>query len=406
MSIFPQFEQDLYRAAERVLTEGAPRPADVARRTAHAPRTPTDAPPTPTEAPPTPIGVPPTPRRRGRGAPRWLRSGTRAAGAWLPVGVATLIAIAIAVVAVGTLRHSGHEHQTAAPRPAHRTGASSVARERTRLVSSLAVLRAPQDPAQVDRPLVREYLHSPMGGWIPPAARRAVTRRTAGAPRILAFLGYPRPDIALLRTLSLPQIHAHVLLTPASYRPLRRSRTRAEGISLLLSIPSPGTPSNDGTSTSPISVSSFLAHGLMLFVGEPHGNSGPGALLVPDGVARVALGPARPKLSQTPDHVPPAALAAAIAGATATVPTATVHDNLAAFTLPVITIHSPRSYSFEPAISVSAPITWYAADGSVIRHTTTTISVFVKIDGGRQLPKPPFCRHLPRPARLPAACRR
>jgi hypothetical protein len=115
----------------------------------------------------------------------------------------------------------------------------------------------------------------------------------------------------------------------------------------------------------------------------------------------VTFGPAKPLPFQTPYRVNPKA----VAEATATVhATAIVHDNIAAFNLKVPTIVSPHAYSITPAINATTPTTWYAANGSVIRHTTTTIFVLVNVVG-RPRPLPPICRRVPR-LRNSSICKR
>jgi hypothetical protein len=124
-------------------------------------------------------------------------------------------------------------------------------------------------------------------------------------------------------------------------------------------------------------VSSFLAHGPSVFFGA-HDDGNPGVLLVPDGVARVTLGPAQPLPFETPHGVNPNELSNVIASVNAT---ATVHDNIAAFDIRIPAISSPQASSGLYGISSTAPTTWYAAGGAIIRRTTTEVDLLVRIRG-------------------------
>lgn len=330
MSILPQLEQDLGRAAEDRLR------ADVT------------------------------------GSRSRFRSRVRVVVAGLPVVLSVLVAVVIAIIAVSSF---GHDHGAVQP-----AGPKNATSARAELIHAIAVLRQPQIQADRDAQLEQQIFQ--VG---PPAA---YARTHPQARERLAREGYPEPDRALLRVVAVPSLHAHVLIAPTTYRPVSGARRRSEGINLLVV-----SPGNDGTGTGPrpATVRSFLAHGLSLFFGMGS-KTNPGVLLVPDGVARVTFGPARPRSFQTPYRVNPRA----IAGATASVyATSIVHNNIAAFSLKVPTIVSPDAFSSTPAITATAPTTWYAANGRVIRRTTTQIYVTVNVIG-RPRPLPPICKHVPR----------
>lgn len=322
-------------------------------------------------------------RLRDTGTPvrQRVRSRVRVTAVRLPVALSVLVALGIAVIAISSLRH-GHDAI-----PSARGGSGSSPRRehtyspRAELVGTIAALRHPQSPA--DRSTELDQMALRTG---PPAA---YVRTHAQARERLAREGYPKPDQALFRTISVPSLHALVLIAPTTYQPSTTSPRRTEGINLLVA-----SPGNDGAGTGPrpSTVRSFLAHGINIFFGMS-ARSNPGVMLVPDGVARVTLGPARPQRFQTPYHVS----AKAVSRATATVDaSAVVHDNIAAFDLEVPRIVSPKAYSFTPAIAATSPMTWYAADGRVIRRTTAQIYVLVDIVGGPSLAAL-RCRHLPHP---------
>jgi hypothetical protein len=300
-----------------------------------------------------------------------VRRRVRVGVARLSVALSALVAVVIAIIAVSSLSHHHGASQSAGP-----TQATSP---RAQLLHAIAVLREPQVAAEQDPSLERGLLQEFLTPRLLPHAISILAARS----------GYPAPDRALLRVVSVPSLRAHVLIAPTTYRPVKGSRRRSEGINL--EVVSPG---NEGTGTGPrpATVGSVLTHGLSVFFGTGAG-SNPGVLLVPDGVARVTFGPARPLSFQTPYRVNPRAVAAATASVYAT---SAVHHNIAAFSLKIPTIASPKAYSNTPAIAATAPTTWYASDGRVIRRTTTQIDVIINVIG-RPRPLPPICKHVPRP---------
>jgi hypothetical protein len=311
--------------------------------------------------------------------PRWRRAHRGTQRMISAVSVAISVGVVVLVVAVVILAGGGHSTNQAA-------NSTRPTSPRAELIRALAVVRNPQISADRDRSLERGL---------------GLLFLTPTRPRLkfLARYGSPKPDRPLLREVTVPSLRAHVLIAPTTYRPVRSSRRRSEGINLYLM-----SPGNNGTGTgpNPAAVRSFLTHGLSLFVVEEGSKANPGVVLVPDGVARVAFGPATPRPSQTPYRVNPAAIARATAMVHVT---STVHDNIAAFNLTVPTIVSPKAFSGTSAIAATTPTTWYAANGTVIRRTTTQISVSVNIIGLPR-PLPPFCKHFPRRARRQGICKR
>jgi hypothetical protein len=298
-----------------------------------------------------------------------FRRGVRVGVAHLPVALSAVVAVVIAVIAVSSL---SHHHGAVGP-----AGPTQATSPRAELIQALSILREPQIPANRDPRLERGLEPEFLTPTLPPHAKTILEARS----------GYPQPERPLLRVVTVPSLRARVLIAPTTYRPVDGSRRRSEGINLVVV-----SPGNDGTGPRPATVRSFLAHGLNIFFGTGS-KTNPGVLLVPDGVTRVTFGPARPLPFQTPYRVNPRA----IAGATASVyATSIVHDNIAAFSLKIPTIVSPQAYSNTPAIAATAPTTWYAANGSVVRRTTTQIYVIVNIIG-RPRPLPPICKRVPRP---------
>lgn len=218
MSILPQLERDLGRAADERL------------------------------------------RANAAGSRPHSRSRVRVAAAALPVVVSVLVAVVIAVIAIGSFRHRHGSIQPAGPKTS----------PRAELIRAVAVLRAPQIPADRDSRLEQQLFQ--MG---PPAA---YLRTHPQARKRLAREGYPAPDRALLRVVTVPSLHAHVLIAPTIYQPSPASSRRTEGLNLLVQ-----SPGNLGTGTGPrpITVGSFLAHGLNIFFGMGT-KTNPGVLLVPD----------------------------------------------------------------------------------------------------------------------------
>jgi hypothetical protein len=290
----------------------------------------------------------------------------------LAVALPALVAAVVAVAALGLFARQ------------HSAPASASRSPRAQLLQSLAVLRLAQVPADRDPELIKTYA-------FPITARARYGRRS-----VLRRLGYPRLDTGLLRIVRIASLRARVLIAPTTYRPSATSRRRVEGISVALQ-----SPGNDmtGTGPRPTSVSGFEAHGLAIGFGAPDGTSLT-VLLVPDGVARVVIGPPRPLRFQAPEGVGAAKLARAIARVTGS---AIVRDNLGAFRFALPTLATSSALSGFYGITTMAPATWYAADGSVLRHTTTELDLLIRV-----IDRTPDARlrKLCGPRALPRDCKR
>jgi hypothetical protein len=317
MTILPQLEKDLRQAARAQLPAGdAPshgldrHDRGAGSRAAHRPRI------------------------RGR------------FGATAAAALSVAVVVVVAGIALTVLKH-GRGSVSTATVPA---GAAS----RRELIDTLGILRTPQTKAE------REIRH--VGGLIgipefPFSRHRPLP--TALRDR-LAMEGYPRVDLPLVRVVSAAYDQT-VRIVPITYRPSPRSRRRAEGLGIALEV-----PGSLDEGLTPQSVSALRSHGLNLFTYARHANVG--VILVPDGVAKVTLGPFRAQLETVEPNPAP-------------VPTTTakVRDNIAAFRLPVPSIpawagitaaHRPRMSS----AGAFAHMTWLDANGNVIKRATILVA--------------------------------
>jgi hypothetical protein len=246
MTILPQLEQDLSNAANERL------PASLAAD-AHQP------------------------------APsRSVRARCRVPAATVPIILSVVSAAAVAVIALVSLHH-----------PAKDDGSSTSSGHvppRTELIATLGPLRRLQTPADLDPALLELYLpelgssrsHVPAARYIPLAAPE----------RELQRWGHPALDRSLLRVVNLPAWRAKILIAPMSFQASTTSKQRTEGLNLALKYPGAGLT---GTGPLPATTSTFVVHGLSVFI-HAQNETNRGAVLVPDGIARVKLGPFQPAL--------------------------------------------------------------------------------------------------------------
>jgi hypothetical protein len=275
----------------------------------------------------------------------------------LPIVLAIAVTVIVAGVALTQL-HGGRQSPPAA-------SPTSGAGPRQQLIDMLGILRRPQTKADLDSQLLPGVLQ------LSAIATQRHRHQPGGLEHRLAQLGNLKLDRPLMRVVAIPAWHAKVGIEPETWQPSPTSRLRSEGVDLELWIGSrPTIPpsSNSGTGPPPTSVEAFRTHGLAL-ADKPNGHDRLyGAVLVPDGVARITLHPIR--LNRVPVNIDPRQFGTA---------TATVHDNIASFQLPIPTATSPRSLSGELATSAVAQATWLAANGTVIRRTTTELNVVIRI---------------------------
>jgi hypothetical protein len=292
-----------------------------------------------------------------------------------PVWVSTGVAVAVVLVAVAVLSH-GHT-PSARPRPAPASPAVSAAP----LTSILGVLRRPQTEA--DRQT-----------WIPGFFNTFASAgcRSASTP----FQCTLRLDRPLVREVSVRGSGYRVGLLPYT------SRGRVAGVAVTLRGPGvnylAAGPWSDST-TIPPGLSALRTHGLMLSTYVSDGVNR-GVIVVPDGVARVVIGPVR-----LTDR--------SVTGRLAPTPgvTANVHDNVALFQLNGLTVRQLELRT--PALSryftqgsgqpcrltfavyrlpAASHMVWLAPDGEVVNHALIQFPVYV----GTHHPPPGSVRLDPR----------
>lgn len=357
MTILPQLEDDLFNAAKRRLP-----------------------------APGTPDGTRGRPRRSDT-AGGWsgVRGRLATTARTVPVLLAIVVTVIIAAFAL-TLSHRGHR-----PRPV--TPTTSVQDTRQQLIHLLGVLRRPQTKGDLDPELDPGFLGI---ASIPGQFARRHQHPPPGLERRLTRLGDPKLDQPLVRVVEIPAWGAKVGIEPATWQPSPSSPQRSEGLELELWIGSKPTipPSSDGgTGARPTSIDTLRTHGLALTDKVLGTKLLDGVLLVPDSVAKITLHVTR--VIRSPVKIDPSQFGTA---------TATVHENIATFQLAIPAVSpkaaGPNTVSGMFGTSAVAQTTWFDASGNVIRHTTTSLDVLIKVLGKRGLAGPP--RGAPR--RQPCVC--
>lgn len=279
---------------------------------------------------------------------------------WVPGlgGVITMIAVLAAVV-IGAAAIALLGRARSMSRPA--AGPTRSLSSRQQLVQALGVLRAPQTTAAHDPRLVEPVL-SRAGGF---------ARRHKSVPpfwkRLLAASGNPIADRSLIRVVPLPGLSAELGVVPVSYQPSAKSSRRAEG--LYVTLLGSGVDGDTGSSGMPTSLSSLRSHGLAIFNDAPNGSSA-GAIVVPDGVTEIQLGPYR--LVNPPVPVKSTDIASA---------TARVNENVAAFDISVPTVTNRKAASGFYTVPAVAQTTWFATNGTIVRRTTTALDLVVRLRG-------------------------
>lgn len=286
----------------------------------------------------------PRPRRR---FPAWFR----ASGAALPIIISALVVVAVGAVALTAFRHG-----RSSSNPATRTVQSSPSRQE--LIGLLGVLRRPQTSGDYEADLV------PMFFAMQQTASHE--RHPDAADRPLLPYHDTKLDRPLARTVDIPAWHAKVQIAPFSWQPSLASPRRTEGLALAIGGPDPATGVWGSTTVPPATVDTIRDHGfaLMASYATRPGVVMQGVIVVPDGVAKVRLGPFRL-------NTPPAA------ARTVRLPSVTfpVRENIAAIQLKVPTVHStgiknPLGWD----TTGTAQDTWYDASGKVIARTTTYLN--------------------------------
>lgn len=293
----------------------------------------------------------------------------------LIVAVGVLVPVLIVAAVVGLL--SGSNRSVAPPMsssgvapPTSSSGANASAGTRQQLLRTLGVLRRPPDAAS--RLAISCVKSSPKPGSAAFRACRTSAISLAfvpvpGAPRFGASSGV-RLDTSLIRVVPVPRSGDTVALVPATAPASPRSLRRAEGLDIFIAF-------HDGAASpgpAPTSVTELRTHGLAVSGSNatPTMRSVFGAIVVPDGVARVTLQPIR--LISPPAPVDPRRFATS---------TTLVHNNIAAYRFTVPHVHDPRQKSLVYAVTVVARETWSDRHGTVIAQTTTQLQLWLKVRG-------------------------
>jgi hypothetical protein len=313
MTILPQLERDLYNTAEKRLRApgGGTQDPDASST-----------------------------RRRRRSA--W----SRATGIAVPV-IGVLVAVAVAAVAL-TAGSPGHGPTS----PATNRVASSPSRQG--LIRLLGVLRRPQNSRDFEADLVPIFFA--MEETLRP------TSHPTSIDRSLAAYHDTKLDRPLARVVGIPAWNAKVQLAPFSWQPSLASPQRSEGLAMTIGGPGPGTGVT-GSTTAPATVATIRDHGFALMASVSVGCcTTQGVIVVPDGVARLSLGPFH--LISPPVPVSAAELPSV------TVP---VKDNVAAFQIRIPTVTGRVENPVLWGVLATAHDTWFNANGKVIARTTTRL---------------------------------
>lgn len=274
-----------------------------------------------------------------------------------PVAVSTGVAVAVVVLAVAVL---SHRHTSSSPTP------STPAASASQLTGVLGVLRRPQTEA--DRQT-----------WVPGffATFASVACRAANTPLQCTL----RLDRSLIRQVAVPGSGYRVGLLPYT------GAGATSGVAITLQGPGLGYlaagPWSDSTTITP-GLSALRTRGLMLSAYVAQGINR-GVIVVPDGVARVVLGPVR-----LTDR--------SVTGRIAPTPgtSANVHDNVGLFQLNGLTVQNLelrtpalRRYfaqgSGQPCrltfavyrLPAESHMVWLAPDGKVVNHAVIHFAVYV-----------------------------
>jgi hypothetical protein len=270
--------------------------------------------------------------------PSWWRMplGVIRRGLPMAAAVAVTVVVAAAILVLGVHRGGASRPESPVASP---PGGESTSRRA--LIASLGVLREPQT-AQDQAARFR----IPVKGPVPSAVSRP--------------FGFPEADPSLSRVVSLPALQGRFEFLPVTFRP-GGSRHRVEGLAAALRLPNSASVSQ----IRPIAVGTFRARGLLL--PTVFDDKSVNALALPDGVARVTLGP----ISQ--DHPTP------VNAGSIAAQTLTVRDNLVVLTFPPPPATSRRFRTSIYFVSAHVEAIWLAADGHVIRRVRMPFQLPVQV---------------------------
>jgi hypothetical protein len=295
----------------------------------------------------------------------------RLARSW-PVAVSTVVAVGVVAVAVAAL---SHRHAPSAPT------STQPAASTAQLTGMLGVLRRPQTTADLSG-FVPAYLRAPV-------PRDCITHN----PRLSCTL---RVDKPLIRQVVVPGSAYRVGLIPLSI-----ARTGA-GVAVTLRGPGIYDVADGpwrGGASGPFGLTAIRTRGALLSAYAAAGIDR-GVIVVPDGVARVVIGPV---------HLLDTAITARFtptAGATAG-----VHDNVALFQLSGLTVqnlelrthalarffssgsgHGCRINFAVYALPATAIMTWFGPNGRLVNHVRINLPLYV----GTHHPAPGTTTRIPR----------
>jgi hypothetical protein len=289
-------------------------------------------------------------------------------------GVISLAAsvLVVAVVAGALLVGAGHRRSvgTAAGSPGQQLlGTLGILRKRA-TVSDRRLMACAKSLTVHPTPLARSCsreLPLPLFLWKPASGGGNRAKNV-----VAAQTGYPKLDLALLRAVELPRWGGVVTILPSTFQPAPTSSQRSEGLIATLAI-----RGGDGGSGPypPMNVAALRAHGLSLFA--PIGNRmSRGFVIVPDGVAKVELGPFKLRPGEGKFSL------RGIASVTAN-----VHDNVAWLQVNTPTIIAPSPTRFVVGagmIQATAQMTWLDPRGTTVARTTTDVRLAVMYRGRRR----------------------
>lgn len=286
----------------------------------------------------------------------------------MPLMVSAALAAGIALGVVGVAFQNA---PSAPPAAAAKTIGSAVAagnsasNSRHELLRTLGILRTSPTPTDLAVIACIKRTANRAGGFRClreiPEVIQIIEHPAAVAGSFLASLRYPKLDLALIRTVRLGRSGDTVRFFPLNWQSSSRSAQRTWGIVASFVFGRGGAE----TDVLPTSVRTLRVRGVALFpgflyVGRPKRlTAHEGAIIVPDGVAKITVDKA------------------SLGGGRSVVEnvTAAVHDNLATVALKMPTFGSGFGFGTGSLLQV----TWYDPHGRVIRHTTNPLSTYGQV---------------------------
>jgi hypothetical protein len=328
----------------------------------------------------------PEPARGARGA-RGSRGARRSRRLLGPAVTVAMVSLSLAIFVGGlVLLHRGAASGPSGGAAAHRPTAAST---RQTLLATLGVLRRPEHGPKIDLSSIPLFGIDPIAPIasrptrrLAPVAGRPGRHLAPGAVRPTHFLapvaGPPRRrltlDRGLTRTVAPPRSPYGVALL-AVREGATRSAPATEGLDVILSRLQRGSPAIRLPlyEVGPESVSVLRTRGVAVV---PAASSNSGVVVVPDGVARVQIGPRLTRNLPRDGH----RLTSAIRVPRQITPvTATVSDNIAGFALGKVAGRTAKGVPVMFGVPVRLQMTWFAANGTVIARPTVPATIWVHL---------------------------